>query len=650
MVVLALALVGCTKEPINPDGPLGDELQLQVVVPRSTVTRATENGLADENRLDKIAIFVFDKSGKFETKIFIPNLNDPSVATSHPQWASDQTLALPIVGQLDPRNIYVIANWTPPTIDESTYTETMLNAEYNTIAGADDINGTKAYPMLMSGVTKGVTTHPNVKVNVERQVAKIRTLVTVSKTSQDNNPNIEWLTDRMTITVVSVLDKSYIVGGQSTIYPSGQNLISMFGKFGFTDADDHSPTQTFPMTNSNTWRKNSIYVNESLPSAKPLGMDTSTCIVIQLPYKNHTTGVEEVDNYYKVYVGEQKGAHAPYRVFRNTIYDLKVTLLGLGLPFDKVVPSVNVEDQLTVLPWEKGGDVDVDDLQNDFKIDRTQLKFQYMAETQKVNIATDVTDWKLVERSADNTLGGTILSAVNVGGGKTHVADGIEYSLTGTAANATLSVKKLQDVAPTIDVQRFYFVARNLKVPLAISYDNGFIPSSVLSKSFEAEGPNGSFETIQGWPTTTLPKRGLQIAKRGDKILPSGVAQADDPSRQWRTTETKTEKADALDVGMGAINTDAMIAAGADEHPAAKYCRDMGQGWYLPSGNELRLIYSSKARLGTSYSFTAHSLWFYWSSTHLLGWMAWSVQFEQGYMGGDIQTNGDNRVRCVRNI
>lgn len=638
MVVLALAFVGCTKESINPDGPLGDQLQIHVVVPQSTGTRATVNGSVDENRLDKIAIFVFDKSGKFETKIFIPNLNDPSVATSHPKWKYEKTLTLPIVGQTEPRNIYVVANWTPPTIDESTYTETMFNAEYNTITGADDINGARAYPMLMSGVKKGVTTYPRIEVNVTRQVAKLRSFITLSSMIQDNNPNIEWLTDRMTITVVSVLDKSYIVGGQSTGYPSSTKLISMFGKFGFTDAGDEKPAQEFPITTQTRWIKDRIYVNESLPSAKPLGMDTSTCIVIHLPYKNHTTGVEEADNYYKVYVGERKTKDAPYRVFRNTLYALDLTILDLGLPFDKLVADVNIEDQLTVLPWEKGGDVDTDAPQNYFNIDRTRLEFQYMAEEKKVHFATDVEDWKLINK-AD---GKTIFLSTDAVAGKSFESNGIKYTLNGTATQATITVTKLRNEAPTIPKQEFTFVARNLKVPFAVGYDNGFIPSSVLSQGFETLN-NG---TIQGWPNDRLPTKGLQIAKRGDQILPSGVAQADDPLKQWKTSDTSTSGTAAVGVGMGKHSTDAMIVAGADEHPAAKYCREMGPGWYLPSRDELLLIYNYKAALGTSYTFYAIE---YWSATESYIYTSWYVHFYNGYTGSYDKT-GNVRVRCVREI
>lgn len=630
IVVIALALVGCTKESIDSDGPLGDKLQLRVVVPQSTVTRATEEGSSDENRLDKIVVFVFDGSGKLETTIIIPDLNDPSVATSQPQWATKKILALPIVGQVEPRNIYVVANWTPPTIDESTYTETMLNAELTTITGADDMNGAKACPMLMSGVTKGGTTSPNVTVDVARQVAKIRTSITLPKTTQDNNPNIEWLTDRMTITVASVLDKSYIFEGQSPSYPSSAKLISEFGKFVFTDM---SPAQTFPITTDMTWKKERVYVHESLPN----DMGNATYIVIQLPYRNYTTGVEEVDNYYKIYVGEQTDPDAPYRMFRNTIYDLKIKILGLGMPFDNIVADANVEDELKVIPWEEDN-IDVEDeLEHYFMIDRTRVEFQYFAQTQTVYFDTDTyyeTDWKLYNK-AD---GSVFLSSTDASG-KSVTLDGIKYTLT-IGIPASITMEKAAEGEFPKTKQEFYFQVKNLKTPFVVVYENGFIPSSVLAQGFTV----GEID-YQGWPIPLLPIRGLQVAKIGN-VLPTGVAKADDPLMYWSNIYEDTGIT-ATELGTGKSNYVQLKAKGAADYPIGQACEHLGPEWYVPSVDELVLIYNNKSTFGISYLFTDKKL--YSTTTDHEKVARWCVDFENGKLISAYKTY-TVRVRCVRNI
>ena len=62
---------------------------------------------------------------------------------------------------------------------------------------------------------------------------------------------------------------------------------------------------------------------------------------------------------------------------------------------------------------------------------------------------------------------------------------------------------------------------------------------------------------------------------------------------QWKTSSTATaNSASAFD---GRANTDAIIAAGIDDHPAAKFCVDLTIGgytdWYLPARLELEIAY-----------------------------------------------------------
>jgi len=62
---------------------------------------------------------------------------------------------------------------------------------------------------------------------------------------------------------------------------------------------------------------------------------------------------------------------------------------------------------------------------------------------------------------------------------------------------------------------------------------------------------------------------------------------------QWKTSRTQT--AGAFTTFDGRLNTDLIVAAGINDHPAAKYCIELNIGgfndWYLPSQDELGIAY-----------------------------------------------------------
>lgn len=70
------------------------------------------------------------------------------------------------------------------------------------------------------------------------------------------------------------------------------------------------------------------------------------------------------------------------------------------------------------------------------------------------------------------------------------------------------------------------------------------------------------------------------------------------------------------EIGYGKLNTEAIIAAYPDSASAAKFCSEVKinyyDDWYLPSINELNLIFEKRQSLGTfSTDYTSH----YWAST-----------------------------------
>ncbi|MBE6193211.1 MAG: PEGA domain-containing protein [Rikenellaceae bacterium] len=102
----------------------------------------------------------------------------------------------------------------------------------------------------------------------------------------------------------------------------------------------------------------------------------------------------------------------------------------------------------------------------------------------------------------------------------------------------------------------------------------------------------------------------------------------------------------------GAYNTAKVksISGWRDKYPAFKWCADLGEGWYLPSKEELRTIYNHKDKLNPNLSDKLLSA--YWSSTEddyqwsFGEFCAWFVNMRSGYTSYGNK-NADGHVRAV---
>ena len=87
------------------------------------------------------------------------------------------------------------------------------------------------------------------------------------------------------------------------------------------------------------------------------------------------------------------------------------------------------------------------------------------------------------------------------------------------------------------------------------------------------------------------PTHALIVAPRETGATGSGYTLT--TNLQWKTTNTDT--AGTSSVFDGVVNTAAMVTAGINDHPAAKFCVDLSIGgftdWYLPSRDELDIAY-----------------------------------------------------------
>ena len=178
------------------------------------------------------------------------------------------------------------------------------------------------------------------------------------------------------------------------------------------------------------------------------------------------------------------------------------------------------------------------------------------------------------------------------------------------------------------------------------------------------------------------PTHALIVAPRETGATGSGYTLT--TNLQWKTAATTTTgTTSAFD---GAINTAAIVAAGINDHPAAKFCVDLSIGgfsdWYLPSRYELDSAYFNlKPSTAANFTFTGTNDYsvpkrtanytstypvqtyvaafktsaeafigdFHWSSTEQSATNTGSMDLGAGGQGNNLKTSL-RRVRAFRRI
>jgi hypothetical protein len=77
---------------------------------------------------------------------------------------------------------------------------------------------------------------------------------------------------------------------------------------------------------------------------------------------------------------------------------------------------------------------------------------------------------------------------------------------------------------------------------------------------------------------------------------------------------------------------------------AVKACSDLGNGWRLPTRDELNLLYVNRERIGR---FANND---YWSSTEVDADNAWRQYFNGGFQATLFKVRGLANVRAVRTV
>ena len=89
-------------------------------------------------------------------------------------------------------------------------------------------------------------------------------------------------------------------------------------------------------------------------------------------------------------------------------------------------------------------------------------------------------------------------------------------------------------------------------------------------------------------------------------------------------------------------------------HEAVKACTDLGNGWRLPTKDELRLMYDNMDKIGAfagNWSITENGTSYYWSSTESSSYSvgyAWGFDFAYGDASSNHPKWGTGYVRAVR--
>lgn len=218
-----------------------------------------------------------------------------------------------------------------------------------------------------------------------------------------------------------------------------------------------------------------------------------------------------------------------------------------------------------------------------------------------------------------------------------------------TQQSVTIPISPLDsyDQEYTVSIHHSVY-ASNLSIPIdnfRFKQYGCFIPNSVLRNGVIIEG-----ERVK-WPEDKLPDYGLQIAKIGNVF--AGVAMDVDPELVW-STRHDAPVAPEGGLGFGKSNYAVLKTMDPTDYPIGQVCKDLGPEWYVPSVDELRLIYPYNETFSASYTFNNdgnNSI--YWSSTDG-SWLA-SIGvsfFLDGNGSGvyEMDKMATFRVRCVRNI
>lgn len=119
-----------------------------------------------------------------------------------------------------------------------------------------------------------------------------------------------------------------------------------------------------------------------------------------------------------------------------------------------------------------------------------------------------------------------------------------------------------------------------------------------------------------------------------------------DPRIPWSKDEASTNAKDLYN-GITNIETLRKLSPDLSNYPAAEKCANLGNGWYLPSQNQLMGVWVAYNAIPSDFKFYLDN---YWTSSENNSRYSWYISFNDGlvdYNGFKVTTAF---VRCVRDI
>ena len=221
-----------------------------------------------------------------------------------------------------------------------------------------------------------------------------------------------------------------------------------------------------------------------------------------------------------------------------------------------------------------------------------------------------------------------------------------------TNANRMLTV---HNVTPEKHVLRVEYSGRCVAKAISVNSDNLAFMQDILSVE----------QSIKREPQMAKVKPESETAKNyriGDIVTVNGVkgivfqifpvvkvVSVSEITAQWSTENFITG---ATNVDGGSVNMTKIkaIYGWESKYPAFKWCADLGDGWYLPSYNEVKAIYNQKNVLNSTVladGLLKFSAGYYWSSTECNDGRAYLANFSSGIVDCYYKFYNFKQVRAI---
>lgn len=132
--------------------------------------------------------------------------------------------------------------------------------------------------------------------------------------------------------------------------------------------------------------------------------------------------------------------------------------------------------------------------------------------------------------------------------------------------------------------------------------------------------------------------------------LGTGGVDEDYSGKPWGVYD-QSDPGTATAIGTGKDNTDYLIGRYNSDTYLWYYVNQhrtkTGKSWFVPSKDELNVLYENKTQIG---NFSVSTEPYYWSSSENSSYYAWGQHFDEGDQGNNFKNFPDRRVRCVRYV